>query len=56
MGTELDTLINNFVLEKNKQNKKLNLDYKTENLIKNKFLRIIFRSHNNTGEKSVKKS
>ena len=31
MGTNLDTLvINNFVLEKNKQNKKLNLDYKKE--------------------------
>ena len=39
MGTNLDTLvINNFVLEKNKQNKKLNLDYKKNfNLIKNKF-------------------
>ncbi len=31
MGTNLDALvINNFVLEKNKQNKKLNLDYKKE--------------------------
>ena len=31
MGTDLDALvINNFVLEKNKQNTKLSLDYKTE--------------------------